>query len=95
MSIFIDRDTRVVVFGATGNEGGFWTKHMMDLGTKVVAGVTPGKESPRFAPAMTACLPLETSNSPISKSVRSSRSTTLWIPRKPPRKEPDQGQASY
>lgn len=44
MSIFIDRDTRVVVFGATGNEGGFWTKHMLELGTRVVAGVTPGKE---------------------------------------------------
>ncbi len=44
MSIFINRDTRVVVFGATGNEGGFWTKHMLELGTRVVAGVTPGKE---------------------------------------------------
>jgi len=44
MSIFIDRDTSVVVFGATGSEGGFWTKHMLELGTRVVAGVTPGKE---------------------------------------------------
>jgi succinyl-CoA synthetase alpha subunit len=44
MSIFIDGDTRVLVQGITGKEGAFWTKHMRDLGTKVVAGVTPGKE---------------------------------------------------
>lgn len=44
MSIFIDRDTRVIVLGATGSEGSFWTKHMLELGTAVVAGVTPGKE---------------------------------------------------
>lgn len=44
MSIFIDRSTRVVVQGITGGEGAFWTKHMIDLGTRVVAGVTPGKE---------------------------------------------------
>jgi succinyl-CoA synthetase alpha subunit len=37
-------DTRVLVQGITGKEGSFWTKHMLDLGTQVVAGVTPGKE---------------------------------------------------
>jgi len=44
MSVFIDRSTRVLVQGITGAEGAFWTKHMIDLGTQVVAGVTPGKE---------------------------------------------------
>jgi succinyl-CoA synthetase alpha subunit len=44
MSIFIDRQTCVCVQGITGSEGSFWTKHMIDLGTKVVCGVTPGKE---------------------------------------------------
>ncbi len=44
MSIFVDRTTRVVVQGITGSEGSFWTKHMLDMGTRVVAGVTPGKE---------------------------------------------------
>jgi succinyl-CoA synthetase alpha subunit len=44
MSIFIDRSDRVLVQGITGGEGSFWTKHMLDLGTTVVAGVTPGKE---------------------------------------------------
>jgi len=44
MSIFIDGNTRVLVQGMTGKEGSFWTKHMIDLGTRVIAGVTPGKE---------------------------------------------------
>ncbi len=44
MSIFIDKNTKVVVQGATGKEGSYWTKHMKELGTDVVAGVTPGKE---------------------------------------------------
>jgi len=44
MSIFIDSETKVLVQGITGNEGSFWTKHMLGCGTRVVAGVTPGKE---------------------------------------------------
>lgn len=43
MSVFIDEKTRVLVQGITGSEGAYWTKHMKDLGTVVVAGVTPGK----------------------------------------------------
>jgi succinyl-CoA synthetase alpha subunit len=45
MSIFIDRSVRVLVQGITGSEGSFWTKHMIGIGTQVVAGVTPGKEN--------------------------------------------------
>ncbi|MBN2050172.1 MAG: succinate--CoA ligase subunit alpha [Spirochaetales bacterium] len=44
MSILLDRSTRVLIQGITGKEGTFWTRHMLDLGTRVVAGVTPGKE---------------------------------------------------
>lgn len=44
MSIFIDQKTKVCVQGITGKEGSFWTKHMIELGTQVVCGVTPGKE---------------------------------------------------
>ena len=44
MSIYVNRETRILVQGITGNEGAFWTKHMLDMGSKVVAGVTPGKE---------------------------------------------------
>ena len=43
MSILIDKKTRVVVQGITGGEGTFHTKRMIEYGTKVVAGVTPGK----------------------------------------------------
>ncbi len=43
MSIFIDDKTKVLVQGITGSEGSFWAKHMIEMGTNVVAGVTPGK----------------------------------------------------
>jgi len=43
MSILIDETTRVVVQGITGHEGTFHTNKMFKYGTKVVAGVTPGK----------------------------------------------------
>ncbi len=43
MSILVDNDTRVVVQGFTGSEGTFHAEQMMDYGTEVVAGVTPGK----------------------------------------------------
>ncbi len=41
--ILIDRNTRVLVQGITGREGSFHTRQMLDYGTKIVAGVTPGK----------------------------------------------------
>ncbi len=40
---FIDRDTRVIVQGVTGTQGRFHTRLMLDYGTKVVAGTTPGR----------------------------------------------------
>jgi succinyl-CoA synthetase alpha subunit len=43
MSIIVNRDTRVVVQGITGNEGSFHTARMLGYGTQVKAGVTPGK----------------------------------------------------
>jgi succinyl-CoA synthetase alpha subunit len=43
VSIFVDKTTRVLVQGITGNEGKFHTRHCIDYGTQVVAGVTPGK----------------------------------------------------
>ncbi len=43
MSVLVDRDTRLLVQGITGKEGEFHTKGAIDYGTKVVAGVTPGK----------------------------------------------------
>lgn len=43
MSIFVDAKTRVLVQGITGKEGQFHTRHCVAYGTRVVAGVTPGK----------------------------------------------------
>ena len=43
MSILADKNTRLVVQGITGSEGSFHTKQMMEYGTNIVAGVTPGK----------------------------------------------------
>ena len=47
MAILIDKDTKVLVQGITGHQGKFHSKAMIDLGTKVVAGVTPGKGGER------------------------------------------------
>lgn len=43
MSILVSRDVPVIVQGITGKEGSFHTRRMMDYGTHIVAGVTPGK----------------------------------------------------
>ena len=48
MSIFVDQDTRVIVQGITGRDGSFHTRQMMEYGTSVVAGVTPGKGGQTF-----------------------------------------------
>jgi succinyl-CoA synthetase alpha subunit len=48
MSIFIDNETQVVVQGITGRDGSFHTFQMMEYGTRVVAGVTPGKGGQTF-----------------------------------------------
>jgi len=47
MSILVDEKTKVIVQGITGNEGMFHTRQMVEYGTKVVAGVTPGKGGQR------------------------------------------------
>jgi succinyl-CoA synthetase alpha subunit len=49
MSILVDKSTRLVVQGITGGEGTFHTKQMLDYGTNVVAGVTPGKGGTAYA----------------------------------------------
>jgi succinyl-CoA synthetase alpha subunit len=43
MSIFVNKDTRVLVQGITGKEGSFHARNCLEYGTKIVAGVTPGK----------------------------------------------------
>ena len=48
MSIFVDRGTRLLIQGITGRDGSFHAKQMMEYGTDVVAGVTPGKGGQTF-----------------------------------------------
>jgi succinyl-CoA synthetase alpha subunit len=48
MSIFIDKNTTLIVQGITGRDGSFHTKQMIEYGTKVVGGVTPGKGGQKF-----------------------------------------------
>lgn len=43
MTVFVDRSTRVVVQGATGHQGRYHVRALQEFGTRVVAGVTPGK----------------------------------------------------
>ncbi len=48
MSVLVDNNTRLVVQGITGNAGGFHARQCMEYGTRVVAGVTPGKGGQMF-----------------------------------------------
>ncbi len=48
MSVFIDNNTKLVIQGITGRDGSFHAKQMMEYGTQVVAGVTPGKGGQKF-----------------------------------------------
>lgn len=55
MSILIDRTTRVVVQGITGQEGSFHTRQMLGYGTSIAAGVTPGKGGQFFDEQIPVC----------------------------------------
>ena len=48
MSVFIDKGTRLLVQGITGRDGSFHTRQMIEYGTVVVGGVTPGKGGQKF-----------------------------------------------
>ncbi|MBA3343209.1 MAG: succinate--CoA ligase subunit alpha [Gemmatimonadaceae bacterium] len=52
MSIFIDNRTRLLVQGITGRDGSFHAKQMIEYGTSVVGGVTPGKGGQKFEGAV-------------------------------------------
>lgn len=52
MAVLVTDDTRVVVQGITGKEGSFHTEQMLEYGTKVVAGVTPGRGGQQFGPGV-------------------------------------------
>jgi succinyl-CoA synthetase alpha subunit len=48
VSVFIDKSTKVIVQGITGRDGSFHAKQMMEYGTQIVGGVTPGKGGQKF-----------------------------------------------
>ena len=48
MSVFIDKNTTVIVQGITGRDGSFHTRQMIEYGTRIVGGVTPGKGGQTF-----------------------------------------------
>ena len=48
MSIYVNKDTKVLVQGITGGAGSFHAKQMLEYGTRIVGGVTPGKGGMRF-----------------------------------------------
>jgi succinyl-CoA synthetase alpha subunit len=48
LGLFVGKDTRAIVQGITGTQGSFHTKLMLDYGTQIVAGVTPGKGGTRI-----------------------------------------------
>ncbi len=52
MSVLVGKDTRLLVQGITGSAGGFHAKQMIDYGTRVVAGVTPGRGGEKFESAV-------------------------------------------
>ncbi len=48
MSVLVGKDTRLLVQGITGSAGGFHSKQMLEYGTRLVAGVTPGRGGEKF-----------------------------------------------
>jgi succinyl-CoA synthetase alpha subunit len=72
VSIFIDQSTRLLVQGITGRDGSFHAKQMMSYGTKVVAGVTPGKGGQRFEDSVPVF-------NTVAHAVRETRANTAVI----------------
>jgi succinyl-CoA synthetase alpha subunit len=58
MSILVDRNTKVICQGFTGSQGGFHSKQALKYGTKLVAGVTPGKGGSRHEEAELSGVPV-------------------------------------
>ncbi len=81
MSVFIDRDTRLVVQGITGRDGSFHTRQMIEYGTRVVAGVTPGKGGQRFDGGDGAEVPIFNT---VERAVREEGANTAVIYVPPP-----------
>ncbi len=78
MSILVNKDTRLLVQGITGREGAFHTNHMINYGTSVVAGVTPGKGGQWFESGETKVPVFNT----VKKAVEATEAnaTVIFVP---------------
>lgn len=83
MSILVGKQTRLVVQGITGSEGTFHTNQMMEYGTSVVAGVTPGKGGTKYQGNEKDIFPKPVPvYNTVAEAVRSQRANTsvLFVP---------------
>jgi succinyl-CoA synthetase alpha subunit len=79
MSIFIDENTKLLVQGITGRDGSFHARQMMEYGTQVVGGITPGKGGQTFdGPNGTSCPIFDT----MDEAVRATGAdaTVIYVP---------------
>jgi succinyl-CoA synthetase alpha subunit len=79
MSIFIDSDTKLVVQGITGRDGSFHTLQMMEYGTQVVAGVTPGKGGQTFEGPDGATVPIFNSMD-VAVAQTGANTSVIYVP---------------
>jgi succinyl-CoA synthetase alpha subunit len=80
MSILVDKKTRLIVQGITGGEGTFHTKQMLEYGTNVVAGVTPGKGGTAYRGSTEDPFPCEVPVfDTVAGAVRATRANTSVI----------------
>jgi succinyl-CoA synthetase alpha subunit len=75
VSVFVNRETRLLVQGITGRDGSFHAKQMLAYGTPIVAGVTPGKGGQRFE----GTVPVFNT---VAEAVRATRanSSVIYVP---------------
>jgi succinyl-CoA synthetase alpha subunit len=78
MAIFIDRDTRLVVQGITGRDGSFHTEQMIEYGTRVVAGVTPGKGGQTFDSAGASVPVFDTMDRAVAEA--GANTSVIYVP---------------
>jgi len=79
MAIFVDRNTRLIVQGITGRDGSFHTHQMMEYGTCVVAGVTPGKGGQSFEGPAGRSVPIfDTMDAAVAAT--SANTSVIYVP---------------
>jgi len=78
MSVLVGKDTRLLVQGITGSAGGFHAKQMIEYGTHVVGGVTPGRGGEKFEANKTAVPVFDT----VAKAVKETgaNATCIFVP---------------